>query len=494
MSPDGTTLFAIMQNALDTRNNTDIDPLTAGTQDLYKTFGYGDSNGVTGGRCDGVTTGPENTGAAGSTNFYRNVRLVRLDITNPASPVKTGEWIYRLELQNAGDSTIQGRQRISDLAWVSPTKLLVDEHDDDALAATGVSTGRKLWEIDLSAATNIATNAAYDTFTERATRIAGVGDHATTQPLGCYLDAGTGAELAALPTPVVPVSKTAYLDIGTHPLAPPDGVGFEFGKVEGVTILDGVAGVALINDNDFGFTQGADLQITPAAPTEQLRFYTTKPSGTAPTVSGLAKAGRTLTCAPGTYGGTGTLEVTYAWLRNGTPIAGANGTQLTLSGEDVGATMACRVVGTRVVGPVRAAADPQTSAATATVTNFDTGPVGPAGPTGPAGPDGPAGPTGPAGPAGPAGATGPQGPAGALGSVVCRLKRDGGRITGVVCKVRDEDAKRVIAMAGDNQIASARVRRGSVTLHIPPTTRKLTILVADADGAVLGRATIHKRR
>ncbi len=155
MSADGTKLYAMMQNPLDTRNNSDIDPLTAGTQDLYKTFGYGDSNGVTGGRCDGVTTGPENTGGAGSTNFYRNVRIAELDISNPASPVVTGEFIYRLDLQNAGDSAIQGRQRMSDIAWAGPRKLLVDEHDDDALAVTGTAVGRRIHEVDLNGATNL---------------------------------------------------------------------------------------------------------------------------------------------------------------------------------------------------------------------------------------------------------------------------------------------------------------------------------------------------
>ena len=404
MSPDGTKLYATMQNPLDTRNNTDIDPLTAGTQDLYKTFGYGESNGVTGGRCDGVTTGPENTGGAGSTNFYRNVRIVALDISNPASPVVTGEYVYRLEQQNAGDSAIQGRQRVSDLAWVAPGKLLVDEHDDDALAVTGTSTGRKLFEIDLTAATNIATDPAYDSFTERATRVAGLGGHSGTQPVGCYLDGGTAAELAALPAPVTPVPKTTYLDIGTA------GVAFTFNKVEGVTLLDGMAGVGIVNDNDFGFAQPDDLTISPAAdPTVQLRFYAPRPSGTAPAVSGTAQAGRTLTCLPGTYTGTGALAVSYEWLRGATPIAGADASRLTLSAEDVGAAMSCRVSATRVAGPVRAPAAAQTSAATAAVADFEVGPAGPGGPAGPAGPGGRDGPGGSGRRAGAGGSDRPHG-------------------------------------------------------------------------------------
>ena len=172
----------------------------------------------------------------------------------------------------------------------------------------GTAVGRRLHEVDLSAATNLATDPAYDTFVERATRVAGLGGHAGTQPIGCYLDGGTAAELAALPTPVTPATKSTYLDIGSAPA----GIGFEFGKPEGVTLLDGMAGVAIVNDNDFGFDQPADLTISPSAnPTEQLRFYTTRPTGTAPTVTGTAQAGRTLTCAPGSYTGAGSLSVAY---------------------------------------------------------------------------------------------------------------------------------------------------------------------------------------
>ena len=381
LSPGGTRLYAMMQSPLDTRNNTDIDPLTAGTQDLYKTFGYGDFNGVTGGRCDGVTPGSENTTSpvSNSTNLYRNVRVVELDISDPASPTVTGEWIYRTESQSTSDTTIQGRQRISDIAWLAPGRLVVDEHDDDALAATGTSTGRKLFEIDLTAATNLITDPAYDSFAERTTRIAGVGGKSTVQPLGCYLDNGTAAELAALPAPVVAVAKSTYLDIGSAPA----GVGFDLGKPEGVTMLEGVAGVAVANDNDFGFAQADDLTISPAAdPTEQLRFYATRPTGAAPTVSGTAKAGRTLTCAPGAYGGTGTLVTTFTWLRGATPITGADDNRLTLTTEDVGSTISCRVAATRVSGPVRAPAATQTSAATeaSRTSTRDSGHDGAAGP------------------------------------------------------------------------------------------------------------------
>lgn len=477
LSADGTKLYAMMQNPLDTRSNADIDPLTAGTQELYKTFGFGPEAGGAGGRCDAVTTGPENSAAATNTNFYRNVRIAELDVSRPGTPVLTGEFIYRLDLQSASNSTVQGRQRVSDIAWAGNRRLIVGEHDDDALAATGSATGRRLAEVDLNAATNLATSAAYDTFSKRAAQVSpGVGGKTVVQPLGCYLDNGTAAELAALPTPVVSAAKSTYLDLGSAPA----GVNFNFNKVEGVTLLDGGAGVAVVNDNDFGFAQGDDLQITPAAdPAVELRIYASRPSGTAPTVTGTATAGRTLTCTPGTYGGSGALDVGYAWQRGGTAIAGAGASRVTLSTEDIGASITCAVTAARVAGPVRAAALPRTSAATAPVAAFDAGAMGPAGTPGAPGK------TGARGPKGSAGARGP------LGRVSCKLTRKRGKVTAVSCKVtalKTSKAKKAKVSQAGRALATATIRGGVATLHLSRRTRgTVNVTLLDARGKVLAR-------
>ena len=253
----------------------DIDPLTAGTQDLYKTFGYGDSNGVTGGRCDGVTTGPENTGGAGSTNFYRNVRIVELDISNPASPVVTGEWIYRLELQNAARLDDPGpparqRHRVGRPAQAARRRARRRRARGDRH-----STGRKLYEVDLNGATNLATTprTTRSPSARRASRA--IDAHPSTQPLGCFLDGGTAAELAALPTPVVPVDEDARTSTSA-----PAGVGFNFNKVEGVALLDGHPRRRDRQRQRLRVRAGATTcTISPAAdPTEQLRIYTTQPT------------------------------------------------------------------------------------------------------------------------------------------------------------------------------------------------------------------------
>ncbi|EHN09211.1 hypothetical protein PAI11_39640 [Patulibacter medicamentivorans] len=442
ISADGTKLYGIMQNALDTRNNGE-----------YLAAGYGT-------RCNGVT------GAGSqSQNFYRGVRIVEFDISEPSDPKLTGEYVYRLESVSTTDSSAQGKLRISDLTWTGDGKLLVAEHDDDAAG----HANRKLFAVDLAGATNLHTAAAYDSYAKRqaSTTVA-----ASTQPLGCFLDGGTDAELAALPTPVVPVAKSTYLDLG------PTGVDFGFNKVEGVAKLDGIDGVAVVNDNDFGLDQNVDTNLISQAadPASQLRIYVTRPAEvTPPAVSGTARAGRTLTCDPGTIDGTGGVRNAISWLRNGTPIAGADGTRYTLSGEDVTAQVACSVVATRVSGPIQAAAAPRTSAPTAAVADFETGPTGPGGPGGPAGPGGatgPAGPAGPGGPAGPKGETGATGPKGKDG--VARLPR-------VTCRIR---SRRTVTCTVKPPVKATRVRvsRAGRTVRTVRAARGRSVRITVARG------------
>ncbi len=226
---------------------------------------------------------------------------------------------------------------------------------------------RKIFEVDLAGATNLQSAAAYDTYPERQASTT-VG--ANTQPLGCFLDGGTDAELAALAAPVTPVAKSTYLDLS------PAGVDFIYNKVEGIALLEGVPGIAVANDNDFALDQDVTTNLSSEAsqPDSQLRVYTTRPAQlTAPSISGTAKAGRTLTCDPGTIDGVGTVSVAYTWKRGSTPISGAQERRLTLTTEDVGSTISCSVVRTRSYGSVSVNAAPADSTASATVADFDTG-------------------------------------------------------------------------------------------------------------------------
>ena len=160
------------------------------------------------------------------------------------------------------------------------------------------------------------------------------------------------------------------------------GVAFTFNKVEGVTLLDGMAGVALVNDNDFGFAQPDDLMISPAPdPTEQLRFYAPRPSGAA---CERHRAGRSHA----------DVLAGDVW-RNGRAV----GFLRVAARRDAG--RGCRREPPDAVGggrrradqlprerhargrAVRAPAATQTSVATAAVADFETGPAGPEGLTGP---------------------------------------------------------------------------------------------------------------
>lgn len=60
-----------------------------------------------------------------------------------------------------------------------------------------------------------------------------------------------------------------------------------------------------------------------------------------PTVSGAAQVGETVTCDPGSWSGAPALDI--AWLRDGTPIAGATAAQLTLTRADAQTRIACEV-------------------------------------------------------------------------------------------------------------------------------------------------------
>lgn len=63
------------------------------------------------------------------------------------------------------------------------------------------------------------------------------------------------------------------------------------------------------------------------------------------TLAGTAKQGQTLTGTPATF--SGGPEVTHEWLANGTPIAGATGTTLTLGTAQVGKKISFRSIATK---------------------------------------------------------------------------------------------------------------------------------------------------
>ena len=93
------------------------------------------------------------------------------------------------------------------------------------------------------------------------------------------------------------------------------------------------------------------------------------PSNTvAPSISGTAQSGQTLTATTGTWQGDATITYAYQWQANGANIAGANSSTFVLTNTQVGTNITCVVTGTNSVGSASATSNslgPITSAPTA---------------------------------------------------------------------------------------------------------------------------------
>lgn len=187
LSPDGTTLYTLLQSPMD-----------------YDSLGASRANRT----------------------LARNspyIRVFRFDVSDPAAPVLTAQWIHLL----ARGFSSAVPDKISDLQWLDEDVLLIQERDDERPTAI-----TNHYRVDFTAATNL-------------------------------LEPGPAAELAAkttaptlemtnpLPRSIVPGTATLAVDLdallGT--------AGFVNSKIEGTAILPS-RGVhpglfAAINDNDF---------------------------------------------------------------------------------------------------------------------------------------------------------------------------------------------------------------------------------------------------
>ncbi|MDO9406826.1 esterase-like activity of phytase family protein [Patulibacter sp.] len=409
----------------------------------------------------------------------RTLRLVRFDVTDPAAPKLTGEFVYRLDAFVAdGTITKQGDISNSDIVALDATHLLVDEHDN--VTSTPGAGRKRIYELDLAGATDLSADATQN------------GESPTLE--------GTDA------SGVVPVGKTLRLDLTA--------AGYDHDKPEGIGLFpDG--DLAVQNDNDFGFEQAADpgtgapagspFKVTASGKTTDLWRFTLRPVFTTePTVTGDAVVGSTLTCADGTtVNADGTRR---QWYRGGRPVTGATGTTYALTAADVGRPVLCRVTATGAAGATSADSDvvvpvpaavPGTPGATGpkgdvgpTGPKGDTGATGDAGAPGVKGDAGATGATGPAGPRGPVGATGPKGDRGATGArgpagrarVSCRVSSRGRRIT---CRVTGSAARagtRVRLTRAGRTVAAARVSHGSVVLRPRSAVRPGRYVVVAASG------------
>ena len=125
-----------------------------------------------------------------------------------------------------------------------------------------------------------------------------------------------------------------------------------------------------------GGAQSVSAQISSLAPntTYHYRVVASSPSGTTvgadetfttpvssqvalvhpnPSITGTPANGQLLTCHPGTPSGT-SAQLSYAWLRDQIPIAGASGSTYTVKGQDTGHHLQCQVTATDGGGSVTA--------------------------------------------------------------------------------------------------------------------------------------------
>ena len=116
--------------------------------------------------------------------------------------------------------------------------------------------------------------------------------------------------------------------------------------------------------------------------TEALLTLTPAPANSAaPSIPATAVPGDALTCDPGTWSGSPSFA--FEWLRDGGSIAGATSGGYTVTGDDVGRTIVCRVTATNEGGSTTADSNALVPTATAS-------PPPPAPPPPPATPAGPA--------------------------------------------------------------------------------------------------------
>ena len=78
----------------------------------------------------------------------------------------------------------------------------------------------------------------------------------------------------------------------------------------------------------------------------------------APSITGTAQVGETLTGATGTWTGRATPTLSRQWLRDGEPIEGATGATYDLTEDDEGAEITFSVTGRNWTSTVTAVSDP----------------------------------------------------------------------------------------------------------------------------------------
>ena len=163
----------------------------------------------------------------------RTLRLVRFDVTDPRTRADRRVRLPARHARRRRPASSRPTSAISDIYAIDATHLLVDEHDN--VTDVPGAGQKRIYEVDLAGATNIAGDAAAN---------------------------GEDPQLEATNAAgVTPVAKTQWLDLGAF--------GYNHDKPEGIGLFPN-GDLAVQDDNDFGFAQGNDPQ-SPAPATRRSR-------------------------------------------------------------------------------------------------------------------------------------------------------------------------------------------------------------------------------
>ncbi len=267
-------------------------------------------------------------GGSGGSSLRRHTRLLEYNITNPAAPVLTGEWILPLPIYT--QSGVQLVASVGDLVTLSRRHFLVLARDGNGRGGDAPrSLYRAVLVYDIGSATNIA-GTAFDS-PNRSAAPSGVIDAAITPATSAVLiDVNDATQLTKfnLNNSTNDNSDTLAEKWESLALAP----ALDPAAPDDFFLLVG-------NDNDFsttnGFQDGSSYRAGLNIDTMVLAYRVTLPgTNTLPTIttqpaSRTAAIGITVIL---TAAAMGSPTPTLQWLKDGVALAGRTGATLSLSG------------------------------------------------------------------------------------------------------------------------------------------------------------------
>ena len=194
------------------------------------------------------------------------LRVFRLDISTPATPVVTGQWAYRLD---KGAENAPLADKVSALIWLGTDRLAVEERDDPANDPNDNpqnTVNTRLYIADFARVPPIAASSAWNDLTGVAT-----GGKSLEQWYIPGQGIGAPADLPAL-APKCLWANVAQLLVAAGFTDPAQPTRAGNGKIEGTAYVPArganPALLSILNDNDFGLVvpirQQLDVLAAPA--------------------------------------------------------------------------------------------------------------------------------------------------------------------------------------------------------------------------------------